>query len=136
MKRALFTAVTSFVLLFSTTMAFADEAVISPANLKYTSHQQPIAQVLKQRTLLKGNLNGVGPSTDIIVINYTPAVIHIYAPTSEDLDPELSTRIQEDTYLGQTYVDLGFWASYVPHRSRVSIVVRNGNYVVDVKNDY
>lgn len=137
MKRALFATFAVLALLFSANMAFADGATAPEPSQKYTSQVQSIADALKPRPrAMKNNVGDLGPGTDIIVINYTNSVLHMAQPIDQDIDRRVSVRITNSGYSGQTLIDLGFWNGYVPHHSRVSIDAVNGNYTVDVKNDF
>ncbi len=108
------------------------------ADNNYKTTMQPIPEVLKTRLL-----KGIGPSTDIIVINYTKNNIFIGFPSYQWIAGETSARIVQENRTDNTQIQLGlnnqgpwFFDQNIFRRARISITPgNNGQYVVNVKND-
>jgi hypothetical protein len=134
MKKILLSLFAAFTLISFTQVAFANSAPTTP----YHSKIETIENALQKSTT-----KGYGPSTNIVVINYTDSVVTVAYPVmypTPILTPRTATRITNDSWTGYTSVHLAdsrtgqifYINDYVAPQAMLSVYVYNGAYVVNL----
>jgi hypothetical protein len=94
MQKLLMKSLSALVLLICTTAAFATP-----------NYSVTVGSISAGLNRVKA-LRGVGPATDIAVINYTEGTVFIYYPNNITLTRHTSARIKDQYYDGDTTVIL------------------------------
>ncbi len=127
MKKTFLKCLALIACLFVTTAFAADKP-------GYKTVLQPIPEGLKIHRTVKGT----GPSTDILVINYTDTSIILSSPTYNPITTKTSARITCDACTGPTEIRLGnasgtvFFDTNVANFATVSVYLTNNQYNVIV----
>ncbi len=143
MKKILFGLFALVTLAFVAQTSFANSDKSAPA---YHAQLETIENALNKSNMPKG----MGPTTNIVVINYTDNIVKIAYPIiypgQPVLAPRTAARITNDTWTGYTEVRLSavqpgtgieqmFYVNpYISPQAIVSVYVSSGQYVVNLTN--